>query len=143
MPDAPAPIPLTTPLGELHGRAIELEGCVLETCPRQLRVRCRIWREGATVPCEVLFTGLLALRVDEFDFNDYLGGSCLAEVPDSPWLASCRARDHGHKVLAEHRHLVLRTYDDVIEALCTGHELTLGEPIPDPPEAPEDEPDEP
>ena len=27
---------------------------------------------------------------------------------------------------AEHRHIALRTYDDVIEVLCTGYEIVSG-----------------
>jgi hypothetical protein len=37
-------------------------------------------------------------------------------------------RDHSAKVSGEHRHLVLRTYDDVIEVLCAGFTVAYGEP---------------
>lgn len=133
------PLPIPTPLGELRGRSIALVDLTLDTYPRQARARCQIWRTGATVPAEFVFTGLLGLRVDELDHSELHAPASFAEIPDSPWLARCRELDHGHKVLPAHRHLALRTYDDVIEVLCTGHELVLGEPVPDAPADPDDD----
>lgn len=126
------PIPLDTPVGELYGRdAVCLEEVVLSCYPRELRVRCHLWRTGETVPCEIRFMGLVSLRVDEYDFSEFPGRASFAEIPDSPWLADCRARDHSAKVSAVHHHLVLRTYDDVIEVLCTEYKIELGSPVPD------------
>jgi hypothetical protein len=62
--------------------SVELVGLELGCYPREIRVRCRIWREHVEVPC----------------------------------------------VGPGHRHLVLRTYDDVIEVLCTGFTVEFGEP---------------
>lgn len=87
-----------------------------------------IWREDVAVPCEVVFLGVLGVKVEELDFTVMGGFARLVEVADSRWLAECRARDHGAKVGAEHRHLVLRTYDDVIEVLCAGFTVAFGEP---------------
>ena len=127
----PEPIALSTPLGELYGRTVDLEEVALSCYPRELRVRCHLWRTDETVPCEILFRGVLSMRVDELDFSELKGRASFVEIPDSPWLASCQARDHSRKVLAEHRHLALRTYDDVIEVLCTGYEIVLGAARPD------------
>ena len=120
------PVALSTPLGELYGRSVDLEQVVLSCYPRELRVRCHVWRTGASVPCEFRFLGVVGVRVDELDFSELSGRASFVEVLESPWLASCRARDHSRKVLAEHRHIALRTYDDVIEVLCTGYEIVPG-----------------
>jgi hypothetical protein len=109
--------------------SVELDGLELECYPREVKVRCRVWREHTAVPCEVVFLGVLGLRVEELDFSAATGWARLVEVADSPWLADYRARDHSAKVGPEHRHLVLRTYDDVIEVLCRGYAIGLGEPV--------------
>ena len=98
----------------------------MSTYPCEVRVRCHVWRTNATVPCEIRFLGVLSMRVDELDFSELEGRASFVEIPDSPWLASCRARDHSRKVHVEHRHLALRTYDAVIEVLCTGVAIEVG-----------------
>ena len=108
--------------------SVELVGLELGCYPREVRVRCRIWRAHVEVPCEVVFSGVLGVKVEELDFSEASGFARLVEVEDSRWLADCRARDHSAKVGQEHRHLVLRTYDDVIEVLCTGFTALFGEP---------------
>jgi hypothetical protein len=108
--------------------SVDLVGLELGCYPREVRVRCRIWHEHVEVPCEIGFVGVLGVKVEELDFSEVSGFARLVEVADSRWLAECRARDHSAKVGPEHRHLVLRTYDDVIEVLCTGFTVAFGEP---------------
>lgn len=108
--------------------SVELVGLALECYPREVRVRCRIWHEHVEVPCEIFFNDVLGLKVEELDFSAMGGFARLVEVADSRWLAECRGRDHGAKASGEHRHLVLRTYDDVIEVLCREYAVAFGEP---------------
>lgn len=120
---------LLTALEGIGGRSsVDLLGLEMGCYPRELRARLRLWRERVCVPCEVAFSGVLAVKVEELDFSESSGYARLVEVPASPWLAQCKQRDHSAKVHDEHRHYVLRTYDDVIEVLCSGYAVTLGEP---------------
>jgi hypothetical protein len=62
--------------------------------PREVRVRCSIWREHVEVPCEVVFVGVLGVKVEELDFSVMGGFARLVEVAGSRWLAECRAPLH-------------------------------------------------
>lgn len=121
-------VPLATPLGVLVGRNIELVEISVTTAPRELLIRGVIWDEDGDRPFTLRLRGVVSHRVDEYDFSDLPGRANLVEIVDSPWLAACRARDHSAKLGPAHRHLALRTYDDVIEAVCTEHVLELGKP---------------
>jgi len=124
------PVPLETPLGVLVGRTIELVEITVTAAPRELLIRGVIWLEGGDRSFTLRLRGVVSHRVDEYDFSDLPGRANLVELPGSAWLAACRVRDHSAKLGPHHRHLALRTYDDVIEALCTDHELELGPPRP-------------
>ncbi|MEZ4448088.1 MAG: hypothetical protein R3B09_01330 [Nannocystaceae bacterium] len=135
----PRPLPLPPPIERFHGRSASLERVELLTYPRRLHVRFHFWYGEPTYPCDVTFTGVHAFELLELDYSEFYGRASFVEIPDSPWLAACKAMDHARKIGPDHRHLVLRTYDEVLEVLCSGYALTLGAPVYPPP----DEPDEP
>ena len=74
------------------------------------------------VGCKFAFTGVLALKMVELDSWDGRCESCFDEVLDSQWV-----KELGGKVTPFHRHLLIQTYDDVIEVVCQDFSVELAQ----------------
>lgn len=74
---------------------------------------------------DLSFSGLLALRMIELDFDVTNGKSSFDEITNSDWLKQIKCRDHSAKLSAAHRHFVLATYDDVFEIIADHYEIRL------------------
>ncbi|MEM7110881.1 MAG: hypothetical protein AAF614_00505 [Chloroflexota bacterium] len=70
------------------------------------------------IPYELIFSGVLALKVIELDSWDFECESSFDEILDSEWVASL-----GGKVTSANKHIFIQTYDDVFEVVCSSYKF--------------------
>jgi hypothetical protein len=71
------------------------------------------------IPYQLVFSGVLALKMLELDSWDFECASSFDEILDSEWMAAL-----GGKVTTDHKHLLVQTYDDVFELVCSSCEFS-------------------
>jgi hypothetical protein len=121
--------PVTTCIGELHGRdAIYLEAVLYDGHNLSIRGECNgelaSNAQEAWVPYLLTFKNVMAFRAIELD--SWLENHCdeapdtssFWEVIDSIWREQLRG-----KVGATFRHFGLQTYDDVFDVVCADYEF--------------------
>ena len=109
------------------GSTVVLEGTVNTEIVREFKPPRDMPKSGE-LAYRLSFAGVLALQMFELDtwesqaddYYDAFSDSSFEEVLDSSWLGSLRG-----KVTAEHRHFAVQTYDDVVEVICRGYDLTF------------------
>ncbi len=70
------------------------------------------------IPYELVFSGVLALKMIELDSWDFECESSFDEILDSEWVA-----DLGGKVTSTDKHIFVQTYDDVFEVVCSSYKF--------------------
>ncbi|MAU01874.1 MAG: hypothetical protein CL608_32455 [Anaerolineaceae bacterium] len=122
------PRPIKTEYGFLAGRdCIFLDDVSFLDGTHKLRLKGKINKNLVSdppdtldhfIPYELVFTGVLALKMIELDSWDFKCASSFDEVLDSEWVASL-----GGKVTHEDKHIFIQTYDDVFEVVCSRYEF--------------------
>lgn len=70
------------------------------------------------IPYELVFIGVLALKMIELDSWDFECESSFDEILDSKWVT-----DLGGKVSSNCKHVLVQTYDDVFEVVCSSYKF--------------------
>lgn len=123
--------PVETSVGFLRGRdAVYLDALHYDGSTLLLQGECNGRLASNTsarwIGYALTFTGVLAFQVVELDSWEHrcsqpvLMESSFWEVIDSKWKARL-----GGKAQPVHRHIVIQTYDDVVEVICASFEFTI------------------
>lgn len=127
--------PIKTAYGSMRGRdAIHLDSIQFENGTNALRLcgeingrLCEDAPPGDWIPYTLVFDDVLVSHVTELDTwesqNDWYNESSFDEIIESKWISSMNG-----KVSPEHRHFILKTYDDVIEVICRDFNFALKQP---------------
>ena len=127
-------ISLATELGTISGRdAIYLDGVEYDVRNTSLKLTgeinsslCSIsGSQHEFIPYCLTFSGVLWVDIVELDFHYREYKASLFEVLNSARLQEYLKRDHSSKLSSDHRHYVVRTYDDVIETIASKYLLAI------------------
>ena len=120
--------PIETEYGFLAGRdCIYLDGVSFADGTYSLRLSGKINKHLASdppqspemfIPYELMFSGVLALKMIELDSWDFECESSFDEILDSEWIENL-----GGKVTSADKHIFVQTYDDVFEVVCSSYKF--------------------
>ena len=121
-------VPIQTVLGTLKGRdCIYLDDAAFQNGVNQFVLKgeingnlCSKKRTGIDIPYEIIFFGVMALKMVELDSCDSDSESSFDEVIGSSWIKSL-----GGKVDTNHHHYYFQTYDEVFEVVCDRYKFIV------------------
>ncbi len=113
--------PVRTELGYLQGRDwIFLDEVIFRNGLNTLVLEgeingnlCSVKAVGEDIPYQMVFRGVLALKMVELDSWVFESKSSFDRVLDSSWV-----KELGGKVNENHQHYLVQTYDEVFEVVC-------------------------
>ncbi len=127
-------VPIDIGLGEMNGRdAIYLDNITFSNRTNHLHLSGKINSNLCSspmtekwVPYELKFEWVIAYKITELDTwesqKNWYNISSLDLIENSDWLKSLG----GKKKSPEHKHIIMLTYDDVIELVCKNYQVKLG-----------------
>jgi len=80
------------------------------------------------IPYEIKFEWIIANKITELDTwesqQNWYNTSSFDLIENSEWLEKLG----GQKLHNDHKHIIILTYDDVIELVCKSYQVNLGKP---------------